>query len=244
MSAKNFKTVFPHIFVFLTFCLTMSLGIWQIQRLSWKQELIEKLEKNLELEALTSIQINNLDEQEFRVLREKGYYDFTHEMEVLHQTYNGKLGTYAITPFKANSGKVFLVNRGWTEYEHKHTNPQGEVEVFGVIRKSPRQGNFALQNEPQKNLWYNIDLEQMSKVAGGTETDFYIELKSESDESPKNYPYPLPKKIQVYNEHVQYIITWFGISIALLVIYYFRFFRKQKPQETITYVSRKNQSKK
>lgn len=171
-------------------------------------------------------EFKDFDEHEFRLVSEIGKYDHANEMQILHQTYNGKVGTHIITPFIADSGKTVLVNRGWVPYETEYESPSSKTELYGIIRRNSDKGHFALKNEPEKDIWYNIDLPQMTAAKAGVESEFYIEAKDEEEPEEKIYPLALPKKIQLYNQHMQYVITWFGMSIALLLMYYFRFFHK------------------
>jgi len=224
------KKIFPHVFVFLTFCLTMSLAIWQVQRLQWKEDLIARLDRNLSLPPVSSTEYTNIDQEEFRLLKEHGHYDVRNEMHVLLQSYNGKVGTHVITPFITDTGKTILVNRGWVPNEEAYKEPEIGHELYGVIRKNPRKGYFALENEPKKSIWYNIDLPEMYANLDAPDADYYVEAKALDEKAEMTYPIPLPKKIDIYNEHLQYVITWFGMSIALLAVYYFRFFHKaEKP---------------
>lgn len=221
------KKIFPHVFVAITFCLTMSLAIWQMQRLQWKEELIEKLNTRLILAPISADKFSNIDEMEFRLLQENGKFDVKNELQELHQSYNGKVGTHILTPFVTNSGVVILVNRGWVPYETEFA-AAAATQIYGVIRKNPRAGHFALVNEPKKNIWYNIDLPAMYAKIGAPVLDYYVEAKALDEKAESAYPIPLPKKIDIYNEHLQYVITWLGMSIALLCVYYFRFFHKRK----------------
>ena len=194
----------------------------------WKEELFAKLENRMAMKPMRVANLSNIIEDEFRVVRSQGTYDYAREMQVLHQSYDGKVGTHVLTPFKTKHGTTILVNRGWVPYEHDFLKPEGELELYGVIRKDPRKGHFALENEAEKNIWYNIDLPQMNQTAPDIETDFYVEAQAPGELDEKVYPLALPKKIHIYNQHMQYVITWFGISLALVLMYYFRFFHKPR----------------
>lgn len=203
-----------------------------MQRLIWKENLLATLDERIHEQPISAAEFSDIESDEFRLLEDFGHYDFANEMQVLHQSYNGKVGTHIITPFVTDTGEIFLVNRGWVPYEEEFHKPEGKQHVYGVIRKNPRHGYFALENEPEKNIWYNINLDEMGSDAG-----FYIEAQSEDDELKADYPIALPKEIKIYNEHLQYVITWFGMCVALLIMYYFRFFHDKK-------MSKKKNSKK
>ena len=205
----------------------MSLGIWQLQRMMWKDDLLRKLDARINMAAISPAEFANIEADEFRLLQAHGEYDISKKMQVLMQGFNGKIGTHEIVPFVTASGTTILVNRGWVPIEEKYEEVSGNHELNGVIRKNPRKGYFALENEPEKNTWYNIELPEMYAKAGVADLGYYVEARAVDEKEELTYPIPLPKKIDIYNQHLQYVITWFGMSIALLIMYYFRFFHNK-----------------
>lgn len=193
--------------------------------MQWKEELLEKLNSRINGAPISEAQLTNVENDEFRQIELVGEFEHEKEMLILQQSYNGKVGVHVVSPFKTVGGKEVIVNRGWVLYEEKHDKPEGQQKIVAVIRKNPRQGYFALKNEPQKNMWYNVNLPEMYAKVGAPVLDFYVEEKATEDDH--SYPIALPKEIHIYNEHLQYVITWFSVSISLLAVYYFRFWHKK-----------------
>lgn len=217
------KRIFPHLFVFLTFCLTMYLGIWQLQRMEWKSDLLAKIEQNMQTTIPLS-EFKSIEEDEFKQVELVGEYQHGDEFHILSRTYNGKAGTHVVTPLTVGSDDKILINRGWVKADGDYEKPAGIVEVTGIIRSSQKGGWLSLKNDPEKNHWFSINLPEMYKKISAQPHEFYIDRVSDK----KTYPLSLPKKINMHNQHLQYVITWFTLSFALLIIYYFRFWKKQK----------------
>lgn len=221
-----FKKIFPHIFVVLTFWLTFSLGYWQLERMTWKNELLEKIESRISSEPMDISEYKNMEDDEFKYVTITGEYLHDKEVTLLNRTYNGKPGVHIYTPLKT-ADKTYLVSRGWVRDEQEYNKPEGIQMINGLIRKTQVANWISLENSPEKGQWFWIELEKMYKSVGLEPIELYIDRKIE--DGSKDYPLPLPKKIQIHNEHLQYTITWFSLSITLLVIYYFRFwYRKEK----------------
>ena len=111
-----------------------------------------------------------------------------------------------------------------------------------------------VENNPAKQTWMWLDLPVIYKNFNYPVKDYYLDLIDPNPDhaicindnsahnlgnSPTNpalrhtcdykktsYPIALPAKIEVYNEHLVYVITWYSLSIVLLLVYYFRFWRK------------------
>ena len=216
------KRIFPHLFVFLTFCLCMYLGIWQLQRMEWKNSILDRIENNMQTIILPK-EYQNIEEDEFKQMKIVGRFLHDEEFHILSRTYNGKAGTHVVTPLLTESGDKILVNRGWVKADGDYEKPTDTIEVTGVIRVSQKGGWLALENDPENNHWFSIDLPVMYEKINQDPKGFYIDRVSDD----KTYPLSLPKEIKLHNSHLQYVITWFSLSFALLVIYYFRFWKRK-----------------
>ena len=134
-----------------------------------------------------------------------------------------------MTPLQTDSGEIILVNRGWTPNDSEPLRPAGKQKIIGIIHGRQKLNyigkHIMLDNNPAKNQWFTIDLHQMYTAIKAPEKEFYLDMINE--EGNKTFPYALPKKIEIYNEHFQYVLTWYGIALALVVIYYFRFWYRK-----------------
>lgn len=203
-------------------CTTMYLGIWQLQRMEWKNDIISKIEKNLQT-TITYDDFNNIEEDEFKLMKIRGKFIHDKNFDLLSRTYNGKAGVHVLTPFIAENGELLLVNRGWVKAGSDYKEPTETVELEAVIRTTQKPGWLSLENDPEKNHWFSINLPAMYKILNKPAKIFYLDRVS----GEKSFPLALPKKIQLHNEHLQYVITWFSLSFALVIMYYFRFWKNK-----------------
>jgi surfeit locus 1 family protein len=219
------RKLFPHLFVFFGFILLFSLGTWQLNRLAWKEDLMQKI--NTRINAAPIEAVTNLDTDEFSVINLTGEYDYAHELQIMGRPFNGKPGVHVLTPLKTANGTI-IVNRGWAKYDESYDKPTGTVSLQGIIRTTQKLSfinkHIIMDNNPEKNVWFWVDLPTIYKFTGAPELPYYVERVSL--DKPNSYPYALEKKINLYNEHLNYAITWYLISVALIIMYYFRFHRK------------------
>ena len=218
------KKVFPHVFALFAFCFMFSLGVWQMQRLEWKTQLIAKIDKGLNSAPITLTSYQGIANNEYKLLQVEGEFLTDKDQELLNRTFNGKPGVHILSPIKTKDGNVVIVNRGWVPVDEKYDKPVGVQVVTGIVRSTQKDNWIALKNEVGKGFWYWVELDKIYQSVDAKPQDFYLDLVSETPN--KTYPYALPKKIELYNEHLTYAITWFSLSLALLITYYFRFHRK------------------
>ena len=219
----------PTLFSLPVFIAMLFLGTWQVQRLEWKQDLIEKLQQR-SAQAPGAIPDGplNEDEHEFTPVRVQGVYDHDNEFHLVNRSLNGEAGINVVTPLKMNDGKTVLINRGWVPFEMRDValRPDGLLQggqtVTGLLRfvkpRSTIESWVVPENEPANNAWFNIDPAAMAKQARLPSLPEYYILSSDQSERG-NLPQGRQLSLDVRNDHLQYAITWYCLALGLLVIY-------------------------
>lgn len=221
----------PTLFTIPALIALVWLGVWQLQRLEWKETLIDRLNTRAEAEAveLPSGDLD-IDNWEFQRVTLTGEFLHDHEVHLLNRSLNGNPGLHILTPLRRTDipgEPTVLVNRGWVPFELKEQSarPQGLIEgpvtVEGIVRfQRPITGLqrvFLPENEPANNIWYSVDQGQIEEDAGLTLTNFYV-VDGNTD-VPGTYPLGKQWILDIRNDHLQYAITWFLLAGALAVIY-------------------------
>ncbi|KAJ3317881.1 surf-like protein [Boothiomyces sp. JEL0866] len=197
---------------------TTGLGVWQIQRLQWKQNLIAQAERHQKLASKLPEEIT--EEKQFMRIKESGEY--INEKEMLcgvrprnqHGFYDASIehvtnsGYLCITPFKLSSGKQILVNRGWLSRDdlEKDRKVKGKVEIEGCLREGETKSSMRLKNEPENNLWYSVDLPAMAQKSNSEPV--LVELTADSDLNKRGVLYLRVPSANFKNNHMEYAITW------------------------------------
>ncbi len=229
--------------IFNIFCLGWAvlfayLGAWQVNRMHWKEDLVAQVEKYKSAPPV-EFNIKNFDAKNdlFKKIFLNG--KFLHEQEMLlsakyftAKRKKKELGYHVITPFLNTEGVVVFINRGWVpeQYKTKESRPDslyvGNVETTfeGIVRENHGKAPwFMPQNMPEKNIWFWIDLPEMIKALESKTKLKNIQpvLIQQTNLTTKNdfkYPVPVPADIEFYNQHMTYVITWFSLSLVILVM--------------------------
>ena len=117
----------------------VGLGTWQLGRLQWKNDLIDRFEARVAAPPMV-VPANGVATEsfEFRQLELKG--SFLHEKEILltGRTYEGNAGFHVVTPFELADGRVILINRGWVSEIQRSL----ETCIFSDCRADNGHWNF------------------------------------------------------------------------------------------------------
>lgn len=222
-------TLIPTLFTIPALITLLALGTWQVQRLGWKQDLIDALQTRATApeQPMPTGPLNE-EAHEFLNVTLTGVYDHDNEFHLLNRSRNGEPGVNIVTPLLRSDGSAILVNRGWVPFDlrDKATRPQGlvegEVTVSGLLRfvkpQSWIQEAVVPPNEPANNAWFTIDAAAMTQIAGTPPLPEYFILSGERA-PPGGFPVGRQWLLDVRNNHLEYAITWFGLAGALFVIY-------------------------
>jgi surfeit locus 1 family protein len=204
------------------------LGSWQVQRLQWKQDILDKLEAAYN-NPIDNPAIAEMDEDSFTYGKIEGRFLFEKSILLGHTIKNETTGQFLITPLKIDQGTL-LINLGFNKYSEPLENHyleafSGEAITFtGIIRK-PKWNSFTPENDPEKDTWYRLDISQIAK-AKGLENPLPMAMYADSASKKFDGQYPNNERWQPNNNHMQYAFFWFTLAGALITIYCLRFLRK------------------
>lgn len=226
MTLLGFRpALWPTLIALPAVVLTFGLGLWQVQRLAWKEALIAERQARIALPVLPALPANfEPGTHLFRRARFAGA--FLHDREMYRPARSrrdGEIGVHVVTPLRLEGGGTILVNRGWVPSLRRNPETRrdgqvaGRVALVGVIRTPARAGYFVPDNDPAANTWFRLDLRQMAKHAGLAGTrPYYAELVADA---PGGWPRGGQTRVTVRNAHLEYAITWFSLCLIGIVVY-------------------------
>lgn len=220
-------------FFICSFAFLCGLGTWQTVRLQWKEGLIAQLEQARANEMLTMQELPDSQEDyaplRFRFAQISGVYLNKHELHMAARYHNGQLGYHLFTPLKLTDGRLLMVNRGWipTFAKEQETRPEtlaeGAQSLKVMIRTQTDRNKFTPINQPEDNIWFGRDVDEMASVTGLELLPITVDVVGE--QVRQVYPVPSTGEIKLRNDHLSYAVTWFGIAIGWAVM--FRIWRKR-----------------
>ncbi|WP_292669323.1 SURF1 family protein [Mesorhizobium sp.] len=223
------------------FFVLLGLGTWQVQRLYWKEGLLQTIDQRTHSAPRPLADV----EREFTSTGDVDYTPVTVTGTFLHRgerhffaTWEGGSGFDVFTPLQLDDGRFVLINRGFVPYDLKDAarRPQGQVAgkvtVTGLARNPlPAKPSMMLpDNDAQKNIFYWKDRDAMATSAGlpagAGLVPFFIDVNAAPN--PGGLPVGGVTVIDLPNSHLQYAITWYGLAAALAGVLVFRLRRPAK----------------
>jgi surfeit locus 1 family protein len=218
----------------LLFASLIALGTWQLQRKAWKENLTATLTERLAAppSALpASAAWPSLDQASDEYRRVKFTATFDHGKEALvyaaasafRPDVTGR-GYWIFTPARLADGAVVMVNRGFVPEDRKDTASRaageitGPVEIVGELRWPEARTWFSAADDATHNLWFVRDPRAMAEAKGiSAVAPFYVE--QESPVPPGGWPQPGTLVVNLPNNHLQYVVTWYGLALVLVVVF-------------------------
>jgi len=235
----------PTLFALLSLALLVQFGNWQMRRLAWKEALIERAQTRIrqpptELPHRAQWAALLPEDYEYRPVRLTGR--FLHEAEMHVYTVLGEPkgrfggpGYWVVTPLALAAGGLVLVNRGFVPLDRKDpaTRPegqlQGRVSLEGLMRSPQLRNPFTPDDDPARNIWFTRDPGRMSAAQGlGDAAPFTLDALASA--VPGGLPQGGETRLSFPNRHREYAFTWYGLGLALVLVYAGLVWRRLRPQ--------------
>ena len=197
-----------------------SLSIWQVKRLEWKKNLISNIEKAYNSDSINiNVLSGDLRNFKFKNVYLEGTFINEKSMFLGPRVNKDQVGYHLITPFLLKDGRYILTNRGWLKEIIKIREPNKEYLIKGILKESDIKNIFTPKNNMEKNLWFYISTDEMSKFAGLRLVDnIFVDLIGSNPNHKLTIINSSTPKIA--NNHLQYAITWAILGLLFLVMNY------------------------
>ncbi len=223
----------PAIATAIALAILVTLGIWQLERKSWKESLLAAIDTRAFGTAVPAPAEGAWSSwspaaDEFRRVQLSG--TFLHDREVqlhgLAEERRGQAlqGFYVFTPLRKADGSLVMINRGFVPTELRDpakraaAQTTGEVTVTGMLRNPEARGLFVPANDLGRDDWFVRDLGSMATGRSLRRlAPFYVD--ADSTPNPGGWPRGGQTRINLPNDHLKYAFTWFGLGLTLVGVF-------------------------
>lgn len=232
------RVIFAAVLGVVGLAILVSLGTWQVERLAWKNAIVETIEARTVAPPVPIAELPEGEALDYRPVSVTGRFVHAGERYFL-ATFEGEAGWNVLTPLLVEgTNEAVFVNRGFVPYGRKtpDTRPAGQiegtVEITGLARVAPSEkpGSFLPDNEPATNIFFWKSIPEMSEglaLPAGTHVLPFL-VDAGPGAAPGGGPVGGVTVVQITNNHLQYAITWYGLAAVLavmLAIFAFRWLR-------------------
>ncbi|HVJ78647.1 MAG TPA: SURF1 family protein [Hyphomicrobium sp.] len=203
-----------------------ALGVWQVERRTWKLALIDRVDQRIHAAPVPAPGPDawpavNRDDNEYRRVEITGRFANDRETLVDATTERG-MGFWVMTPLITPDGFTVLVNRGFVPVDRRDSATraagqiEGETTVSGLMRMTEPKGTLLRANDPAAGRWYSRDVAAIAKARDLNRVAPYF-IDADATANPGGLPVGGLTVVSFYNHHLLYALTWFALALMLAV---------------------------
>lgn len=217
------RWVFLSIFGAGGLAILLGLGVWQMQRLAWKQQILEQIETRIRAPEVTLPDRPDLEGDKYLPVQLRGQFSGP-DIKVLVSVKQVGAGYRLISAFVAQDGRRVLVDRGFLPSAGLAGAPvpQGAFDITGNLHWPQETDSYTPAPDRAQNLWFARDVDQMA--AALNTLPVLVVLRRADPQIPGSWPIPVDTA-GIPNDHLQYAITWFSLAaiwLAMTVLFWGR----------------------
>jgi surfeit locus 1 family protein len=209
------RYVFPILLGIFGCVILISLGVWQVHRLAWKEALLAEITARIggvpqpvPDPATAAADPRAMRFQPVRVTgRTTG-----EELEVLTGQPGLGAGYEIISGFRTEDGRSLLLDRGFVpDGAEKAPRPPVDLTVTGNLHWPEETDRFTPAPDLSRRLWFARDVPSMAEALK-TEPILIVARDVQGD-AQGIVPVPVSTE-GIPNDHLQYAITWFSLTVV------------------------------
>ncbi|MDP5307626.1 SURF1 family protein [Paracoccus spongiarum] len=213
------RYLFPAILGIVGCAILISLGLWQLRRLDWKEAMLDQIRARIEAPAVALPD---------RVDPSMKYMPVTvtgttsgAEIDVLSGSKEQGGGYQVVSRFVTDDGRAILLDRGFVPQELRRAERgPTRLRVRGNLHWPDEAGSATPAPNLDENIWFARDVPAMAAQLD-TEPVLVVASFVEGDAQGVQ---PVPVAIEgIPNNHLSYAVQWFliaatwaGMTVALI----------------------------
>ncbi len=190
----------------------VSLGVWQVQRLAWKQDVLADIEAQIGGQPQPLATVVSEQADEFRPVQVAGQFSGQTIRVLVSQKIYGA-GYRLISAFDMGDRRI-LVDRGFVSVNDPVPDlPAGQGTIIGNLHWPNEVDSFTPDNDLAANIWF---ARTVPALAAHLDTEpVLIIRRGGSLADPGVTPLPVTTDA-IPNDHLNYAITWFSLALIWL----------------------------
>jgi len=213
----------PALMTLVMLGILIGLGVWQLQRLTWKLGILAQIDH---AEASAAIPLPDRPSQ-FQKVAVSGTLRpgavLLYGADVRDTPQGPQMGGQLIQPLLRAGAPPILIDRGWVPDRSPpgtDTPPAqgGPARIEGYIRLPDHPGPFTPKDDPPRHRAYTLDPHAMA-AALGLPSAAPFTLIAMGPAQDNVYPAPATALPRPPNDHFGYALTWFGLAATLAGVF-------------------------
>ncbi len=207
------RMILPLLFGLCGAAILVGLGVWQLQRLQWKSDVLAQIEARIGAAPVDLPVQPEVTTDKYLPVIATGSLTGD-EAHVLTSQRDLGPGYRVLAAMTTESGRQVLVDLGFVaEADLATPRPQGPVTVTGNLHWPDEVDSFTPPHDKQQDIWFARDV---PAIATALHTEPFLLVARTTDPAIAGIN-PLPVgSAGIANDHLEYAITWFSLAIVWL----------------------------
>jgi surfeit locus 1 family protein len=213
--------------VVIAVAILIALGTWQYKRLQWKTALLSEIEAASTADPFESFEevqdaLSAGDPIDFRRFGAAALAADIDKPFLVFTAVNRDVSWRVFTPFTQDGITVFAALETVSDAQRVKPVPlaRGDKSLIGYVRLARPENVPSTKSSPEKNRWFGFNPMPEShnwadSIYGEADMRFYID----SVPGATNARALKVRRPDIRNNHFDYMLTWYGLALTLLVIY-------------------------
>lgn len=202
------RVFFPVLIGIVGVAVLLALGVWQVQRLTWKRAILAEIDGRIGAAPVALPVVPDEATDEYMPVTVGG--DMTGpEIHVLVSAENVGAGYRVVTAMKMPDGRKILIDRGYialdADTQDRHARA---VTVTGNLLWPDEVDGWTPDPDLGRNIWFARDLPAMAEALGAEPV---LVVAREVAGGAGTVLLPIDSA-GISNDHLNYAITWFSLA--------------------------------
>lgn len=224
------KILFPLILGLAGCAVLIGLGLWQVERLAWKETILSDIDSRLQATPVVLSRDVTEDIDEYTRVRLTGV-PTGDELHVLVSGTEAGTGYRVISKMQTNLGPV-LVDQGLLALDNKDAAPlRLPMDMTGTLLWPDDQNNNTPAPDLDKNIWFARNVATMSSTLDTLPLMVVTTAANPAD--PRLTPLPVNTST-IKNDHFEYAVTWFLLALVWAIMSLYLILRTLRQKDAST----------
>ena len=219
------RLIFPLLLGLSGAAVLIALGVWQVQRLAWKEAILADIEARIAAAPGPLPAAPDPVADRYRPVALDGAFAGT-DIRVLASRKGQGAGYRVVAVFETAEGRRVLVDRGFLPEARKAAAPAaGPARVTGNLHWPDEVDGYTPPPDARTGIWFARDLPAMAAALDAEPV--LIVARTVDPADPAVAPLPLDTS-GIPNDHLGYAVTWFGLAAVWLGMTAFLLWRMRR----------------
>ncbi|SFQ95124.1 SURF1 family protein [Poseidonocella sedimentorum] len=205
------RLILPLLFGLVGTAILVSLGLWQVDRLAWKEGVLAEIDASMTVAPSALPTSPDPESTRYLPVAMSGVVE-PRAVRVLVSHKGMGAGFRIVSPFETEEGRRVLLDRGFVQVSARDTaRYAGPLAVIGNLHWPDDRNSSTPENDVAGNMWFARDLDQLARQFD-TEP-LLVVARATEPEDPGILPLPVDTS-GIPNDHLEYAVTWFGLALV------------------------------